>query len=180
MFAVGPLWRRCEASRDPAVPDTNEPVAFNPKGDGNFAYDLLNSSRRVGIAFRQTLAKRLGVSACRIDQRRTRIQQPGPHPDLQQIELRRLAAMPDRPQQLRVDPRQASQRARIQFVVFPRALANQLYLPRVRHDRLMSQTRQKPADPGRMRTHFERNPARRHASEPFRHPFLRARYTLLE
>jgi len=88
--------------------------------------------------------------------------------------------MPDRPQQLRIDPRQASQRARIQLVVFPRALANQLHLPRVGHDHFVPQARQKPAHPRRMRTHFERDPAARHASEQFRHPFLRRSYTLFE
>jgi hypothetical protein len=70
-----------------------------------------------------------------------------------------IAAMPDRPQQLRIEPRQPCQSLGIQPIVFAAALADQLYLTRVGHDHFMSHLRQPPAHPRRVRPHFDRHPA---------------------
>jgi hypothetical protein len=70
-----------------------------------------------------------------------------------------------RTQQLRIDPGQASQRLRIQTIVFLPALSNQPHVTRMRHDHFMPQSAQQPADPRRVRPGFQSDPAARHRCE---------------
>jgi hypothetical protein len=57
------------------------------------------------------------------------------------VDLRLGTAMPHRPQQLGIDPRQPCQRPRIVSIIFSIALGDQLHLLRVRHDYFVSQLR---------------------------------------
>ena len=78
-------------------------------------------AQRVGVAGRQPLAHGFGETARRVHQTGARFHQRRPDPDRQQVALRLLAAMPDRPQQLRIHPRQPCQQARVQLIVLARA-----------------------------------------------------------
>jgi hypothetical protein len=70
--------------------------------------------------------------------------------------------MPAKPQQPRVHSGKPRQHLRIRFVVLPAGLADQLYLPRVGHDRFVTKPGQFPADPRRVRSDFDGDPATRH------------------
>ena len=84
--------------------------------------------------------------------------------------------MPDRPQQFRIHSRQPRQSLRIQPIVLPAAGADQLHLPRIRHDHLVPKAAQQPAHPRRMRSHFDRDPTLWQATKSLLHPFLSRRH----
>src|ERR1035438_2299882 len=104
------------------------------------------------------------------------LHQSRPHPYLHQVPLRLLAAMPDRPQQLRVHARQPRQGLRIQPIILPAAGADQLHLSGIRHDHLVPKAAQQPAYPRRMCPHFDRDPTLWQVTKPLFHPFLSRRH----
>ncbi|MGB7847158.1 MAG: hypothetical protein WBL63_16195 [Candidatus Acidiferrum sp.] len=79
--------------------------------------------------------------------------------------------MSHRRQQLRINARQPRQSSRIQAVVFLAALPDQSHVTRMRHDGLVPQFAQPPADPRRMHPGFERNAAARHTAKHLAHRF---------
>ena len=85
-----------------------------------------------------------------------------------QVPLRLLAAMPHRPQQLRIQAHQACQKTRVRPVVLARAGADQLHLPRIGHDHFKAQPAQQAAHPRRMGSHFHRHAAAAHPGKPLR------------
>ena len=80
-----------------------------------------------------------------MDQLRPRLHQFRPRSDDCQVRFRFRTPVPDRPQHLRIDPRQPRQLLRIHPIVLPVALADQLDPMRVRYDRFVSRRPQAPA-----------------------------------
>src|ERR1035438_2682476 len=133
-------------------------------------------SHLIRIAGGQSFSHRLGQATRCIHQSGARIHQCRPHPYLHQVPLRLLAAMPDRPQQLRVHARQPRQGLRIQPIILPAAGADQLHLSGIRHDHLVPKAAQQPAYPRRMCPHFDRDPTLWQVTKPLFHPFLSRRH----
>jgi len=84
-----------------------------------------------------------------------------------------LAAVLDRPQQLRINARQSRQGLSIQSIVFSAALRDELYLPWIGHDNLMPKTPQQAAHPGRMGPDFDGDPGPPSGTKPLHHSFAR-------
>jgi len=87
----------------------------------------------------QPLAIRLCQPARRVHQGGSCTHQCRPCPNHRQMNLCFRAAMPHRPQQLRIDSGQPCQCPRIVAIIFSSALGDQIHLLRVRHEHFVSQ-----------------------------------------
>jgi hypothetical protein len=124
---------------------------------GNVVSDL--SGKILGRAGRQARSERLDHAPHRVDEFRADTDQTIPGMQQRQIGLRFGTAVADRMQQVGIHPRQTRKGARINTVVLIVVGVDQSNSPRISHDDFVSQSAQQSADPRRVSSYLDYDPA---------------------